>query len=544
MVEYSHGESPPLSGDDGRMTTDDSEPSSPDDVARRLGKLRNLDSEPLDVPWLTHPDRDRLDKALAARQVDPWDRPEGRSTDPPIASQAQDATAMAHTVDNSQDPTRIAARPGAAEHEATRVVSTDQQRRRPNRGRRGASDPPSVGSSAPPERSKRPEGRGSDEAEVAPRPAPGTALRPTLPIDPDPAVRPTRRSRNESSRPPGEPRRLPRPRIPKRPRRQPSRHRRGQSWWQRLPKLKLVVALFTIFVLGNVFWAVASYRSVERVEVADALSPSSSGFRNILLVGTDNRDGIDVDNPNADAILGEGAPSGSRTDTILLLRLGDDGSQLLSLPRDLWITQSTSGEESRINSAYAVGPDELIRTVKDNLDVPVHNYVEIDFAGFLGVVDALGGVTVDFPHAAFDTRSGLNIENPGPAKLDRDDALAYVRSRQYTEIVDGLQVRDPRGDLGRVVRQQAFLRQVFADLADVRNPVTMNRIGSNVSDNVKIDNDLSFLESLRIARKVQGLNPEPVVVPTVNHRTAGGAAVLLLDDNNAQQALDQFRDSE
>ena len=214
------------------------------------------------------------------------------------------------------------------------------------------------------------------------------------------------------------------------------------------------------------------------------------------------------------------------------------------MPRDLWITQPTSGEESRINSTYAVGPDELVRTVQDNLDVPVHNYVEVDFAGFLGVVDALGGVTVDFPHAAFDTQSGLNIENPGPTKLDRDDALAYVRSRQYTEIIDGLQVRDPTADLGRVVRQQAFLRTVFADLADVRNPVTVNRIGSKVSDSVKVDNSLAFFESLGIAREVQGLDPEPVLLPTVNHRTSAGAAVLLLDGSNAEEALEQFREAE
>jgi len=305
--------------------------------------------------------------------------------------------------------------------------------------------------------------------------------------------------------------------------------------------LRLLILLSTVFVLGNLFWAVNSYRSVERVQVSDVLSSSSDGFRNILMVGTDNRDGIDEDNVNADAILGEGAPTGARTDTILVLRLGSSESQMLSLPRDLWITQPTSGEQSRINSAFAAGPDELIRTVQQDLDLPIHNYIEVDFAGFLGVVDRLGGVTIDFPNPAFDNNSGLNIETAGPATLDSDDALAYVRSRQYTEVIDNTQVRDPTGDLGRVVRQQAFLRQVFADLANVKNPVTVNRIASTVSDSVKIDDDLSFFESIGVARKVQGLDPQPVVVPTTNFRTAGGAAVLRLDGDAAQQALDQFR---
>ena len=222
-------------------------------------------------------------------------------------------------------------------------------------------------------------------------------------------------------------------------------------------------------------------------------------------------------------------------------RLNDDGSRILSLPRDLWVTGATSGDEGRINAVHADGPDELVRTVRESFGIPIHHYVEVDFAGFLQVVDAMGGVTVDFANPAFDTRSGLLIEEAGPNELNSDEALAYVRSRQFTEIVDGRQRRDPTGDLGRVGRQQAFLGQLFGDLAGVRNPITLQRVASTVGDAIKTDEDLNFFDAVSIARQVRGLSPESAVVPTTAHRTDGGAAVLLVDDTAAAPVLDSFR---
>ncbi len=67
---------------------------------------------------------------------------------------------------------------------------------------------------------------------------------------------------------------------------------------------------------------------------------------------------------------------------------------LLSLPRDLWVEIGDSGRESRINRAFVVGgPAELIETIEGNFDIPIHHYVNVDFAGFQGLVSADGSAT-------------------------------------------------------------------------------------------------------------------------------------------------------
>ncbi len=282
------------------------------------------------------------------------------------------------------------------------------------------------------------------------------------------------------------------------------------------------------------------YRSIDRVDLGDALGDSTTGT-NYLLVGTDSRDGVDPDNSNAGVIFGDGV-SGERTDTMVVLHVGDDGTNLMmAVPRDLLVTISGSGEQQRINAAHQRGPDVLVRTIAENLGVPIDHYFEVDFAGFLGVVDAIGGVVVDFPHPAIDGASGLFVPESGPSRLNSDQALAYVRSRHYTELIDGVAVTDPTADLGRVARQQEFLRTLFRDVGETRNPLALNAILSSVTGNVRIDGSLGFFELLGLARKLGGLAPETVVLPVRGGRTDAGASVLFLLSDEAQPVLDRLR---
>ncbi len=146
---------------------------------------------------------------------------------------------------------------------------------------------------------------------------------------------------------------------------------------------------------------------------------------------------MDRDVDNAAAIFGDGSQEigGQRTDTIQILRIADDGTQhVLALPRDLYVPLGGDGAANRINAAFAFGGAELlISTVQGSLGIPIHHYAEIDFAGFIELVDAVGGVTIDFPHPAYDTKTGLDVPVAGPATLDSTQALAFVRSRFYTE---------------------------------------------------------------------------------------------------------------
>jgi LCP family protein required for cell wall assembly len=288
------------------------------------------------------------------------------------------------------------------------------------------------------------------------------------------------------------------------------------------------------------WYAYRTYQKLERIEVGAVLSPGSGGGTNYLIVGTDTREGLEADVGNADVVFGEGV-SGTRSDTVMLLRITDQGNLMLPIPRDLYVPIAGTDDTNRINTAIQGGPERLIQTVQQSLGLPVHHYVEVDFAGFLELVDAIGGVEIEFDAPAFDDHSGLVIDAAGWQTLDKDQALAYVRSRYYTRVIDGEHVVDGRGDLGRIERQQTFLRSVMSQAGESRNPFTVARVANSVASNLRVDDKLGFFDALGLARKLSGLNPETVELPTNPIRTRGGAAVLELEEPAAEEALARFR---
>jgi LCP family protein required for cell wall assembly len=320
----------------------------------------------------------------------------------------------------------------------------------------------------------------------------------------------------------------------------PTRRRRGGRRRPARIALALVgvaVALvFAFVVFGLVQWV-----RMDRVAVASVLSPASGTGTNYLIVGSDSREGFDPSDPNAAAVLGDNtaADTSQRSDTLLVLRVTGEGARMLSLPRDLWVTRA-DGTQGRINAAYQGGPAALIQTVQ-GLGVPVHHYVEVDFVTFAGMVDAVGGVTIEIPHPARDDHSGLNLPEAGAVRLDGVQSLAYVRSRRYTELIDGSWRTDPTGDLGRVTRQQQFLRAVMSEAGSTRNPVEVMRISSALSGGLRVDDRMGFFDALAFARRLRGLEPESVELPVFGFRTSGGAAVLGLVQPEADAVLASFR---
>ena len=301
-----------------------------------------------------------------------------------------------------------------------------------------------------------------------------------------------------------------------------SRPRKRRRW----PILLfLLLAILALLIIIPLFLANRAFNSIERVPVGQVLSEPLPAGTNLLLVGTDSRDGIAADTENANVILGEGL-SGSRTDTIIVLRLEEDGNKFLSLPRDLWLPID-GGDPQRINAAFARGPEALINTVQDELGIPISHFVQVDLAGFIELVDAVGGVEITIDHPAFDTASGLNLPTAGTVELDSTQALAFVRSRRYTEIVDGVEVTDPTSDLGRVQRQQEFLRALMLKLSEERNPVALNDMSDAIAGALVLDDQTSLTSALTLANALRTSSPESVTLPTAP-ATIGGAAVLTL----------------
>src|SRR5690606_28103644 len=128
---------------------------------------------------------------------------------------------------------------------------------------------------------------------------------------------------------------------------------------------------------------------------------------NYLLVGTDSREGLDRDDPDAEGFFGDGEVGCDCTDTIMLLRIDPKEKQarILSFPRDLWLPISDTGKTARINSAHAHGEQVLVDTIEENFDLTVHHYVEIDFVGFGKLVGAVGGVPMWFDAPVRDRKT-------------------------------------------------------------------------------------------------------------------------------------------
>ncbi len=305
-----------------------------------------------------------------------------------------------------------------------------------------------------------------------------------------------------------------------------------------LTSMVLPVALL-LAALGGWLYVRHAYDKVEKIPLGDVLSPAAAGT-NYLIVGSDTRD------PQAliDAGLNPGAfedGGGQRSDTMLLLRFVGGQAKMLSIPRDLYVPIAETGGSAKINSAYGGGgPRRLILTIEQSLQVPVQHYMEVDFVSFAGLVDSLGGITIDFPNPASDANTGLDVTTPGPNHLDGPQALAFVRSRHYVEVVDGHKREDPTADLGRVQRQQQFLKAVFGKLGGSRNPLTLARAGASASGGLRVDDQLGLTDALRLGWRLRSLDPSTVVLPTRLGSNRAGS-VLFKIDPDAEAALAQFR---
>jgi len=280
------------------------------------------------------------------------------------------------------------------------------------------------------------------------------------------------------------------------------------------------------------------FNRMARIEVGPVLTPAGAGT-NYLVVGTDTREGIDPGSPDADAFLA-GPTAGERADTIIVLRVGDGPARMLSIPRDLWVVDPVTGTEGRINATIQSGPAGLIQAVA-NLGVPVSHYVQVDFVSFAALIDAVGGIDLDFAHPAVDTKSGLNVTEAGQVRLTGPQAVAFVRSREYTEIINGVPVTDPTGDLGRTERQRAFLAALLPELGSPRNLPSLALRSGSVAPGVAVDDTLTYPGFLRFMWQARGIQGGSVELPVIPTTTAGGASVVVLNQPDADAVLATFR---
>jgi polyisoprenyl-teichoic acid--peptidoglycan teichoic acid transferase len=330
----------------------------------------------------------------------------------------------------------------------------------------------------------------------------------------------------------------------------PSRARpRGRTWPQRfLLTSGALLSVLCLLSAGVVAWGWSKFSTITQIELA--LAEPAGPPRNWLLVGTDSREGIDPADPNAGVFLGEPV-DGKRTDTMMIARVDPslDRIDLLSIPRDLWVPIAGTDSYGRINSAFngEGGAQRLIDTIESYFGLQIHHYAEVNFVGFQDIVNALDGVPIWFDTPMRDAGSGLNVESAGCHVLDGFQALAFARGRYLEYYEDGQWRSDPTGDLGRMSRQQYFVRRVVdrtRSKLNVTDLATIDRVLDRAGRNLIIDQGVGPRQLLRLGRDFATLQGDQIVghaLPVVGRTTSGGAAVLELQVAEAQPILDIFR---
>ena len=292
-------------------------------------------------------------------------------------------------------------------------------------------------------------------------------------------------------------------------------------------------------------------RPPKPVAPPETFPPVEPDAKNFLITGADNNSCIDPDSPYAPAF-GDRTNLGERSDTIMMWRVNPSTSQVavLSFPRDLFVDIAGTSRKGRINEAYERdNPQKLIDTIYQNFGIVTDHFVQVDFCAFRTLVNAVDGVAVPFATPVRDPNTGLNVPEAGCFTFDGDHALAYARSRklQYLDPDTGEWKQDPTSDLGRISRQQDFLRRTVSRLLSkgAYNPDVAGGLIETLSEYIVADPNLTPRKMLEFAGVLSGVDPTAITTYQINAnpRTIQGNAVLVpsIDGDNMQAVLAVFR---
>jgi LCP family protein required for cell wall assembly len=275
----------------------------------------------------------------------------------------------------------------------------------------------------------------------------------------------------------------------------------------------IAVGLVLVLVVGGV---IADYyylgSLVNRQKIGNLQSGGSA--ENILLIGSTTRCGLKVQN-KAYGLCSQGVTGvNSDIDMILHLDPATGSVSLLSVPRDLFVPNARIIGANKIDAALYQGPSQLVAAIEEDFAIPINHYVELNFDTFANVVDALGGVSMDFPVPIYDQESGLNIERPGCYLLNGVRALEVVRSR-HLQIQPDASNHQPStwpkeglSDLARIRRTHEFLRVLSAKVSarGIGDPLTDQSIATSVLPDLTVDNGFSESTMVNLAKSFAHTN--------------------------------------
>ncbi|CAB4574569.1 MAG: LytR family transcriptional regulator [Actinobacteria bacterium] len=287
----------------------------------------------------------------------------------------------------------------------------------------------------------------------------------------------------------------------------------------------VLVSSVSSFGLGRVS------SSIARIDVFNSLDDrpeKTSKAENYLIVGSDTREGLTKAQMRELRVGSTATAAGGRSDTMLIVHLSKarDRAYIISLPRDSLVTipehisssdkkTMVSARLGKLNSAFSYGGAPLlIETIELATSIKIDHYVEVSFAGFAGIVDALGGIEVCTKVDIDDPKSHL-VLSAGVHTLNGIEALKYVRTRDF----------DGRGDIGRMARQQQFMSAVMRKATSsgtLLNPFKLKNFINAALASVKLDSGLAPDDLLTLAKQLKNLSSGNVRTLTVPLSNANG----------------------
>jgi len=294
--------------------------------------------------------------------------------------------------------------------------------------------------------------------------------------------------------------------------------------------------------------------AISRVTVFDNLinrPEKASSAVTYLVVGSDTREGLTAAELRLLRVGSTKTAAGARSDTMMLVHISKsrDRAVVISIPRDSLVTipahtsldgkTQISETQSKVNAAFAWGGAPLlIQTIEKATNLRIDHYVEVNFAGFKNVVDALGGIQVCSKVPINDPKSHL-VMSAGVHTLNGIEALKYVRTRDF----DGL------GDIGRMQRQQQFVSAVFRKATStgvLLNPFKVKDLISAIFKTVKTDETLDQGDIVNLAKQIKNLAPGKmrtmnIPLGTANGYAAGVGSVVIWHETLAPELFERLR---
>lgn len=303
-----------------------------------------------------------------------------------------------------------------------------------------------------------------------------------------------------------------------------------------------------VLLMSGSAWAITGLASgqLNRDDVfgdlADEGRPEAGprGAMTVLLLGSDSREGLDSAE-RSELSVGQDE-EGARADTIMLAHLNSDRDRVsvVGIPRDSWVEIPGHGP-NKINASYNLGgPSLTVQTVEATTGVHIDHYVEVDFAGFIDVVDAVDGIEVCVPEAIQDERTNLDMA-AGTHQVNGAEALSFARTRAT-----------PEGDLDRIDRQQQVLAALLnraLDTQTLTEPTRLTGFLDSTLDSLTVDENMDTATIRELAGQLGTFDLDDVSFAQVplsdfDFQTPNGDVAVRWADDEAGQLFDQLRSGE